>query len=85
MTGDGDTLWAWQSQQPLGFQPATDMPVGRGPRYEESHMAMVLVHRDREQLTNGLAKQAVLLHQRKFDQPVRLAQFTLAQVEETRG
>lgn len=89
---NGDYLWAWQSQQPdgtwsvisMGFMTAPeDIPLAQGPRYTDSQMALVLVHRDRNvALNDPVFRTAVASHRATYGQPVRLARFGLDEVEE---
>lgn len=72
----GDQLWAWQCQEPDGRWSM----IAAGMPGEPSLGFMPMIHRDRAimQRLKSIAK----THARGMGQPLRLARFELAEVEE---
>lgn len=88
---EGDTLWAWQSQEPDGrwsliaMFGTTDPELAMFGTPEEiiarAGEMQVLVHRKRRVIE--AQRHHALSHHRRFGQPIRLARFNLGGVAET--
>ncbi|WP_028058308.1 hypothetical protein [Candidatus Solirubrobacter pratensis] len=84
----GDTLWAWQSQQPDGSWSVVSVVLARAEeiagmtpeRSQDFPRAVVLVHRIREAMLDQMPY--ALAHLHKYGQPIRLARFELAELED---
>lgn len=84
--GDGNVLWAWQSQDHPGRWSIIAMFLGTeeqaaSPSLQPGVEYKVLIHRDRD-IVEGWRHYAEA-HKRRLGQPIRLARFECAGTEAT--